>query len=331
VVGFLVMRHRPDHPIGRLCLGFGAVWIVWILCDTALAYEATHPGSIPRPDLVAALSHPLWVPGVALVAALLLVFPTGTLPTRRWRPVAWVLTAATGLLFVTAFFLPGPVQDRPYENPLGIEAFRFFGTGPGGMVLVVAIIGSLLATAASVVVRFRRSAGIERLQLKWLVAAAVASAVGYAAMFWVSYQVQVLWATIPMAIGFAMHRHRLFDIDRLMNRVVSYALVIGLLALVYTAGVFVLGTISPLEGQVAVAASTLAAFAVFTPLRRRIQHAVDQRFNRSHYDSARVAQALFDGLRDQTDARAIVATWGSTVVATMRPAAIGAWVKRAGG
>jgi hypothetical protein len=262
------------------------------------------------------------------VAALLLVFPTGTLPSRRWRPVAWVLGSATGLLFITAFFLPGTVQDRPYENPLGIAAFDFFDTGPGGMVLVMAIIGSLLATAVSVVVRFRRSTGIERLQLKWLVAAAVASALGYVAMFWVSYQVQVLWATIPLAIGFAMHRHRLFDIDRLMSRAVSYTIVIGLLALVYLAGAFVLGTISPLEGQVAVAASTLAAFALFTPVRRRVQHAVDLRFNRARYDAEWVTHGLSERLRDQTDAAVIVASWVQAVAAAVQPAEIGSWVKR---
>ncbi len=325
-VGFLVVSRSPGNPIGPIALGFGAVWTLWLLCDGLLSYEVTHPGSIPRPDLIAALSYPLWVPGVALVALLLLVFPTGTLPSPRWRPAAWVLGITVALLFATGFLLPGEVQDQPYMNPLGVEGFEFFDEGPGGIVLVLTLMASLAAAAFSVLVRFRRSRGIERLQLKWLVAASLLSAVGYAALFLVEFEVQLVWATIPVAIGFAMHRHRLYDIDRLVSRAVSYAIVVALLATLYVAVVFLLGSLAPFEGDLAVAAATLAAFAVFAPLRRRVQTTVERRFNRRRYDSARVAAALTGELREQTDAAIIVGRWASLVAATMQPAALGLWL-----
>ncbi|MDP9493988.1 MAG: hypothetical protein M3P87_02005 [Actinomycetota bacterium] len=250
VVGVIIAFHRPGNPVAWICLTFGGVWSIWILLDGLLIYEAAHPGTLTRPDLTAALAHPLWVPGVGLIGFLLLLFPDGHLPSPRWRPVAWLLGGNIAVLTVTELLLPGVLQDREYVNPLGIEALEPFYQGAPGIALVMILVLCILASALSVVVRYRRTVGVERLQLKWMMAAGLVAALAYALLFfWDGFYIQVVWAVIPVAIGFSMHRHRLYDIDRLISRTVSYALVIGLLALVYIGGVFLMNLVFPLERE----------------------------------------------------------------------------------
>lgn len=328
VVGVIIAFHRTGNPIAWICLGFSAVWAVWIFMDVLLAYEAAHPGSLSRPDLLAALAHPLWVPGVGLIGFLLLLFPNGQLPSPRWRPVAWILAGTMAILTLTGFFLPGTVQDRPYLNPLGIEALAPFSQGAPSLVLVLTLVLCLLASAASVVVRYRRAAGDERLQLKWLMAAGVVSAVAYAFLFvWDEFSIQLVWALIPIAIGFSMHRHHLYDIDRLISRTVAYTLVVGVLTAVFVGVVFVLRQLLPSEGDLAIAGSTLAVAAVFNPVRRWFQDRVDRRFNRSRYDAERVATGFAGGLRDETDPGRIVDGWVGVVSETMQPVTMGVWLR----
>ena len=239
LVGALAVSHRSGQVIGWLCITFSLVWSAWLAADAALTYEAANPGTMTNPGLLAGLTHPLWVPGVGIIGLLLLLFPDGRVPTRRWRPVLWVLLIVMTVLTVTAVFLPGVVQDRTVVNPLGIEELEIFDTGIAGISLVLALIVCIALSAISVVFRYRRAGTIERLQLKWLMAAAIASALAYVLMlvFGVEFEVQLVFSLIPLAIGFAMQRHRLYDIDRLISRTVGYAVVVGVLALVF-AGVF---------------------------------------------------------------------------------------------
>lgn len=327
VVGVLIVFHRPRNPISWACLGFGLVWSVWVLVEGLLLFEGAHPGSVSQPALLAALAYPLWVPGVGLVAWLLLRFPDGRLPSHRWRPVEWLLTAAGSMLFVTGFFLPGPIQGTEWVNPLGMDEFARFADGPVAYVLVVILMLSLGASAIALVVRYLTARGVERLQLKWLVAAATVSAVGYALMFVQEYTVQLVWTTIPVAIGLSMHRHRLYDIDRLVSRTLSYGLVVGTLAAVYVGAVFLLGNLFGFEGDVAVALSTLTAAVLFAPLRRRIQTSVDRRFNRSRYDADHIIEGLVRALRDATDSEEVVNTWFGVVTDTMQPRRAGVWLR----
>jgi hypothetical protein len=328
VVGVIIAIHRPGNPVAWLCLGFAGVWSTWILLDGLLTYESAHPGTLVRPDLIAGLAYPLWVPGVALIGFLLLLFPDGRLPSPRWRPVAWLLGGTTAVLTLTGFLLPGVVQDTVYVNPLGIEALEPFDQGIPGMALVVTLVSCILASAVSVLLRYRRAVGSERLQLKWLMAAGLVAALAYALLFvWEDFNIQLVWAAIPVAIGLSMHRHRLYDIDRLISRTVVYAIVVGALAAVFVGAVFLFGQISPFEGDLAVAMSTLTVAAMFNPLRRRVHRWVERRFNRSRFDAERVIDIFAGELRDETDAGSIVDGWVSVVAETMQPKAVGAWVR----
>jgi hypothetical protein len=327
VVGVIIAFNRPGNAVAWICLGFGAVWSVWMFADGLLTYEAANPGTLTRPDLLAALVDPMWVPGVGLIGFLLLLFPDGRLPSPRWRPVAWTLGATILVPTVTAFFLPGVIQDREYVNPLGVEAMAPWDEGIPGMALVLTLVLCILASAVSVVVRFRRSVGIERLQLKWIMAAAVVAALAYALLFfWDEFMIQFVWAAIPIAIGLSMHRHRLYDIDRLISRTVSYALVVGTLLIAYSGMVFAVGAL-PLEGSIEVAAATLAVAALFNPVRKRIQTVVDRKFNRSRYDAEVVVEDFANGLRNETDGDRILRGWMGVVSETMEPSSVGVWTR----
>ncbi len=328
VVGVIVAFHRPGNPVAWICLGFSGVWSVWVLLDGLLIYESAHPGTLARPDLIAALANPLWVPGVGLIGALLLLFPDGRLPSPRWRPVAWLLAGTVTILTVTAFFIPGVLQETQYVNPLGIDALEPFGQGPIGFALVVILVLCILASAVSVVVRYRGASGVERLQLKWLMAAGLLSALAYGLLFfWDEFNIQLVWASIPIAIGLSMHRHRLYDIDRLISRTVAYTVVAGVVALVFVVVIFVFQEVLGAEGPIGVAGSTLAAAALVNPLRRRVQDRVDRRFNRSHFDAQRVAEGFAEDLANETDATQIVDGWLEVVSSTLQPKSVGVWVK----
>ncbi|HEY6628392.1 MAG TPA: hypothetical protein VI193_05390, partial [Acidimicrobiia bacterium] len=153
VVGVIIAVHRPGNPVAWICLGFSGAWSVWILLDGLLIYESVNPGALARPDLIAALAYPLWVPGVGLIGFLLLLFPDGHLPSPRWRPVAWLLGGTIAILGVTELFLPGVFQEWEYVNPLGIEALGSFREGAPGVTLVLILVLCILASAVSVVVR----------------------------------------------------------------------------------------------------------------------------------------------------------------------------------
>jgi hypothetical protein len=213
-------------------------------------------------------------------------------------------------------------------NPLGIEALEPFREGAPGVTLVLILVLCILASAFSVVVRYRRAVGIERLQLKWMMAAGLVAALAYALLFfWDGFYIQLVWTVIPVAIGLSMHRHRLYDIDRLISRTVAYALVVGLLAIVYAGTVFLLRERLPGRGNIAVAASTLAVAALFNPLRRRVQERVDRRFNRTRHDAWKVAETYTRGLSDQIDPDRIVNGWIGVISETVQPATVAVWVR----
>lgn len=327
VVGALIAYQRPWNVIGWICLLFALLWSLWSWSEALLRMEAGHPGSVSNPELIAALAYPFWVPGVGLIAYLLLLFPDGHFPSPRWRPLAWILGIDLLLLTATAFFLPGPVQDTEFVNPLGIEAFAPFRDGVPSYVLVVTLIASLAASAVSVAIRFRRSSGVERLQLKWLVSAGVIASVGYATMFIVEFPVQLIWSLIPLAIFFALRRHRLYEIDRLISRTTSYAIVIVLLSVVFAGSVFVLRSLFSSDNPSIVAASTLAIAALFNPLRRRVHHGVDRIFNRSKYDAEQVAETFERSLQTRTDLAEIRGGLAEVITTTMQPSQLGIWMR----
>jgi hypothetical protein len=272
----------------------------------------------------------------------LLLFPTGRLPSRRWRPVAWLTVAFVVVGVVLAALSPGAYLGSlgPIRNPLGIEGLTgiykavFFTMAP--LLIVAAVL--------SVFVRLRRSVGIERQQLKWFAYAVAAFAVGIILVSVITVVDTPPWferagvafftlagAAYPIAIGIAILRYRLYDIDRIINRTLVYGSLTAMLALVYLGGVVGLqATLRVLTGQgstLAVVASTLAIAALFSPLRLRVQRFVDRRFYRRKYDAAKTLAAFGSRLRNETDLEALGDDLVGVTSATMQPEHVSLWLR----
>jgi hypothetical protein len=346
-VGLVITTRRPRHPVGWLLMGCGLVGSLQLVTGqyAVLVGPAGLPGRL----------HAMWtasqfqITWVGLVLLLLLLFPTGRLPSPRWRPVAWSVVAGVALSLVTQALKPRTFSDVPGDtNPFAQPALQPV-IGPldvlGGTLVIVGLIGAL----ASLVVRLRRSRGGERQQLKWFVYVAL---VGIVAIFLLDPLLRAFtdlplgiegggvlalldpWVlaplALPIAVTVAVVRHRLYDIDRVINRTLVYGLLTALLGSVYAAGVFVLGRLlDPADGQsdLAVAASTLAVAALFQPARRRVQTAVDRRFNRARYDAARTVVAFSVRLQDEIDLDTLSAELLTVVDQTVQPTQVSLWLR----
>jgi hypothetical protein len=353
VVGVLIASRRPRNAIGWILLADGLAWALSAVAGNYVQYAlVTHPGSVPRPDLALALSDWLWIPGVGLIGTfLLLLFPDGQLPSPRWRPLARVSAVALIVPSVLIVIGPGAYTDSGYPeviNPLGIEALSGVISAMSALVLLIPL--CIIGCAAGLIQRFRRSRGLERLQLKWLAAGAGASAAAYLVAMIVSIpygwsiSTTPSWVTliqntalfsfllIPVAAGIAMLRHRLYDIDLIINRTLVYGAVSALLALVYVAGVFgVGGVLRSVTGHqssnLAVAVSTLAIAALFRPLRARVQAFIDRRFYRYKYDMGRTLQDFSTRMRDQLDLDTLNTELVAVVRQTLQPSDVTLWIR----
>jgi hypothetical protein len=350
-VGAILAARRPRNPIGWLVLAFGLSLIVY---PFVAMYAATGlfvaPGRLPWIRQVAWVGNWVWVPAHACVALLLLLFPDGLLPSPRWRPVAWTIAVAGGLALVAAACYPGPldvalmVKDAEVTarltNPLGVatlgQLFEPF--------LLVLLLGAAVG-AAALVLRFRRARGIERLQLKWVAYAALlfgieqgglvlgrlAGLVPDTGLQWLEVVNNLTFIVFFVAIAVAVLRYRLYDIDRLISRTLVYGLLTALLAGVYAGLVLLLGQLFGGIGDKppswAVAGATLAVAALFQPARRRIQAAVDRRFNRRKYDAARTVEAFSVRLRDQVDLDTLSTELLRVVDQTMQPSTVSMWLR----
>jgi hypothetical protein len=339
VVGAAIARHQPRHPIAWIfvCSGVGAAAakFTYHYAEYALV---TRPGAVPLGVVVAWVSDWVWATGgIPLLTFGLLLFPDGHLPSRRWRPVAWLAAATLALFLCGSAFHTGPLSNFPaITNPVAIDAAEplLRVVQPLSAVLFPVV---LVCSAASILVRLRRARGLERQQLKWLAYAVAVAAVAIALASrewagWAVAQVVALVAVgfIPVAIGVAILRYRLFDIDRLISRTLVYGLLTALLAGMYATGVFAAGRLlDPAQGrsELAVAASTLAVAALFQPLRRRIQRLVDRRFNRSRYDAARTVEAFSSRLREAIDLDNLSAELLAVVDQTMAPTQVSLWLR----
>jgi hypothetical protein len=340
-VGAVLAGRRPRHPVGWLLLAVGVSVIALGVADAYASYGLlARPGSLPGARWAAIYVDSSWVVVSVLLGFVLLLTPTGALPSPRWRWWARlvVVAAVVALTFRTApldppygAVEPGPVLVR--DGPLAT-------VGRAGVVgAFVVVLLSLLVAAGSLVVRFRRARCVERQQLRWVsVAAAMAAlAVALTLVSWamLGSAATPLWGwaegvyvtLLPLAIGAAILRYRLYDLDRIISRTVAWTLLTLLLGLGYALVVLGLGRLLPEGSSLGVAAATLAVAAVFQPARRRIQAAVDRRFNRRRYDAARTIAAFGARLREQVDLDTLSAELLSVTHQTMQPTTASLWLR----
>jgi hypothetical protein len=334
-LGTLLASRLPRNAIG------------WLLCVASLALALSgladgwyvhafyaDPGSPLPPVGLLWVANWIWVFGFTpLITALLLLFPDGHLPSRRWWPAGALVAAAMLCLFAGYAFEPGALEDyRRVENPLGVDGGLPHALRTVGFPLMA---GAAIASAAALVVRYRRSGGVERQQLKWMAAAAALVVAAWLLnalldqVFGVqsSYALPLVLLALPGAATVAILRYRLYDLGRIVNRTLVYLALTVTLGAVYLGLVLVIG-LTLGTSNVAIAVSTLAVAALFRPLRSRIQAAVDRRFYRRRYDAARTLQHFGSRLRDQLDLDAVQGELVGVVHQTVQPEHVTLWLPR---
>ena len=344
-VGAIVASRRPENPIGwLLCLSGVAASTSNFTSLYAIYALLAQPGSLPAGEASA------WIAGwtlpimIGLQISYLLLFPTGRLPSRRWRWLAWLTGAFVVVGVVLSAFSSGAYFGvlGPIRNPLGIEGFT---------IVYKAVLYTLapvlhVAIAFAVFVRLRRAVGVERQQIKWFAYAVAILAIAVTpyvitvaidAPGWFEWAANAILTaagmTIPISIGIAILRYRLYDIDRIINRTLVYGSLTAMLALVYFGGVTVtqalLRTLTGQEQlpQLVVVSSTLVIAALFNPLRYRIQGFIDRSFYRRKYDAAKTLEAFSAKLRDETDLEPLSEDLVGVVRETMQPAHVSLWLR----
>jgi hypothetical protein len=338
-VGGLIATRQPDNAIGWLFLGAGvAAGVAGLASSYADYWVDDRPGPALLGETAAWYGSLSWIPWILVPSTfLLLLFPDGRPLSRRWRPVAWCAALGIGGVFVTAGLTPGRLEDYPdVSNPFGLDSPVLDPlTGLAFLLIGVGLVGS----SASLVVRFRRAHGVPRQQIKWLAFAGVVAAVTFIAgvgsydavgqdIAYAAIMLSVLG--LPVAAGIAILRHRLYDIDVVINRALVYAALTATLAGCYLGAVLLLQLVlsGVTEGSsLAVAASTLAVAALFRPARARIQGAVDRRFYRRKYDAQRTLGVFSARLRDQVELDALSSDLRGVVRETLQPAHVSLWLR----
>jgi hypothetical protein len=325
-----------------------------VLDEQRQAYELAITGEVTSSVTLDALFEYSWALPVGLLGIyMILLFPDGRLPSRRWRPFAWFAGVVMFVICVGFVFIPGPLQGHPgVRNPLGLEGLAWLADV--AVFIVLMLPACIVASAVSLVLRYRRARGEVRQQIKWLAFAACFVGVGYLVVLivlmyfvpealenqasptplWVDFLTSLLLASfagIPVAVGVAILRHRLYDIDVLINRTLVYgSLTVSLVAVYFGSIVLVQSALRTLTGQettLAVVASTLAIAALFNPLRHRTQALVDRRFYRRKYDAAKTLEGFSAKLRGETDLDTLNDELVRVVSVTIQPAHAGLWLR----
>jgi hypothetical protein len=339
-IGLVLAVRRPANPIGWLFAASGLVWSLEIPFDRWFGQLVRGP--LPLAGRVAVtFGDVVWAPAIALGVTLpLLLLPDGRLRSPRWRPA--VVASLTGAVLVVAGTLsPGQLASWPAPKPLALAGWAGTAASVAGAVGGVLHVGTLAVALVCVVLQFRSSRGVERQQLRWVAAGGAVGVVGLLAVtallvggavfgFASGAYEQVILLTLPClpgAIAVAVLRYRLYDLDRIVSRTVTYALVTALLVVPY---LMILPAVTGLAGDagsLAVAAATLAAAALFVPLRRRVQDRVDRRFNRRRYDADRTVVAFAARLREQVDLDTLTAELLAVVDQTVQPSGASLWLR----
>jgi hypothetical protein len=357
IVGAFLSFRRPRNPVGWILLADGILWMVLAVTDSYFLYGIARPGSVPYPVAVGTIGNQwLWIPTVGLLGIyLLLLFPDGKLLSERWRPLPWISGVAIFLFSVAEGLAPGPLENQGgVSNPFGLEGLPWLPVA--GYVVAPLLPLCILASAASLVLRYRRSGGEVRQQIKWVAfVASLAGLVYLCAMvigqlvlisrdganlpstpwwFDLLFSVAVLgFAGVPVAIGFAVLKYRLYDIDVVINRTLVYGSLTATLVAIYFGGVATIQAIfraltdQTEQPQLAVVVSTLAIAALFNPLRRRIQSFIDRRFYRRKYDARKTLEEFSARLRDETDLKTLNEDLAGLIKETLQPAHVSLWLR----
>ena len=356
LLGGLIASHRPRNPYGWLWCGLGLGAALWMFARTYYIFAMTvGAGSLLARNLVLFVGAWVgWVVMVTLVPCVLLLFPDGKLPSRRWRFLMWPVVAAGTVFLISGLFASGLSPFAPIFNPFAVWGVI------GEVITSIRDVGmrvfliTVIPAALSLVFRFHRAGGTERQQIKWLAYAAVLFgtiisigvfgyedllsrrlstldvAVGFSRTL-STLLVAVGFAGLYIAVGVAILKHHLYDIDKVINRTLVYGSLTLVLAAVYLGGVVLLQyafrTIAGEGSQLAVVASTLIIAALFIPLRRRIQGFIDRRFYRRKYDARKTLEAFSAKLRNQTDLDALSEDLVGVVGETMQPAHVSLWLR----
>ena len=338
LVGALLTRRRPGHPVGWIFAAAGMLAAVdFASFEYALAAVVGHR-DLPAGDYVGWLQLWIWVPFVALITVYLpLLFPDGRLPGPRWRPVSWA-AAGCGVIAASGLAItPGVVVNlRALRNPFGVHPAAVPDTAIA--VGLAGLIGCVVAAVWSLLVRARRGTSVERQQIKWLAYAGclvaatlvpstiLSLSTGTAARI-AEGALMIAIVTVPVAVAVAVLKYRLYEIDRVISRTLAYVVVTGLMAGVYAGLVLLATRVLGVTTPPAVAAATLAAAALFNPLRHRVQRVVDRRFNRARYDADKTVAAFASRLQDAVDLDAVQADLVGVVQHALEPARISVWIR----
>ncbi|MDQ3863585.1 MAG: hypothetical protein M3317_08815 [Actinomycetota bacterium] len=355
LVGAMIASRRPENPIGWILLADGLLWMLSDVMDCYAVYGVASASSVPFPVGVAGINNVLWVPAVGFLGTyVFLLFPDGRLPSWRWRPLAWLCGVVIVLVSVGVGFGPGILENLGGErNPFGLERYPWV-TDAAYIVLPLFLL-CMLGSVLSLVMRYRRSRGEERQQIKWIAFAASFVGVVYliamvgsliypqetwfaaGSPLWLNfleYAALLSFIAVPIAVGFAVLRYRLYEIDIIINRTLVYgSLTVTLVALYFGGVATTQATFRALTGQqqqpqLAVVISTLIIAALFNPLRGRIQSFIDRRFYRRKYDARKTLETFSSKLRDETDLETLNGELMSVVRETMQPEHVSLWLRQ---
>lgn len=349
-VGALIASRRPENPIGWLFCISTLLWALGGLLQDYTTYALiTVPGSLPAGALMGIIGH--WIGGIGwflMLTYLLLLFPTGHLPSPRWRFLAWLIAILLAFYSITFLLSPYPYANSAIDlrlaavrNSMGIMVANDLFDWLGGISPLL-LYPTVIACIVSVFMRFRRARGVERQQLKWFAFGMALSTImlviilveifttpngGPGALFYLSV------VFIPISVGIAILRYRLYDIDILIRRTLVYTTLTVILALIYAGLVFVFGILlrdflGQPQNPLVIVASTLVIAALFQPVRHRIQAIIDRRFYRRKYDAARTLEAFSANLRNEVDLARLSEHLVAVVKETMQPAHVSLWLRK---
>jgi hypothetical protein len=347
-VGVVVASRRPENIVGWMFSAIGILFAIQSIMEAyAVASYLVVVGGLPAGPLIAWCLSWWWAGAVGIALIFLpLVFPTGRMLSVRWRAVAWFGTFGLVAFGLVVAFIAGPIPDALYtDNPFGLIGTDVAGTAVTALSFLIVVLAIVLAMT-SLVRRFRAGDEDTRRQIKWFALAgsmAGAAFAGYVLAYLaigsptltnvLEILVEGSLLAVPVAAGLAILRYRLYDIDRIVSRSIAYGLMTAILIGAYGAAILVLqGPLSAVTGSdtILVALSTLIVAALFQPLRRRVQGAVDRRFDRARFDAERTAAAFAERLRNEVDIATVTRDLDRTVRGAMRPEVMGLWLRGPG-